>query len=255
MASTVKDAAFVLSAIADTTAENGLQDFASACDAGALRGKRIGVPTDYINLCLKGEIDPSHHTILDRFKRAWGTLKNKGVDLVDNIELPGFGSTEAIKEARGMARLVWICDLREDIEQYLAACGEQVDSNTFAKILEQTKEDANEDYIERGAEWLELSEGGPGLRAQLQYQNIIEKLQRLDTEQGVTAALRRYDLDAIVMPSSKDIKTDIIDRLIANLTNSDHLHCRLVWRLTGYYCTTFRVPSRERNKLEAEWQP
>lgn len=213
LARTVKDAAIVLSTIADDDTEDGKHKFAIACDAGALQGMRIGVPTGYLNLCLNHDTKPLDQSIKERFARALGTMKNQGATIFEDVELIGLTFEDEIKEARSLARLIRICDYREEVEDFIKACGVQPEVGEFPELVNITRNDFVEEHTTRGAEWLKLAESGPRLRNQLKYEGNVQKVQHLGTEGGAAGALERYGLDAIVMPSSEYPKLIVRPRL------------------------------------------
>lgn len=91
MARTVKDAAYVLQAIAGkdpldnyTLAQpfDTPPDYVDACNISSLRGARIGIPRNLI--------DPTHvpdNTVIDVFNAAVEMINDAGATIIDNINI------------------------------------------------------------------------------------------------------------------------------------------------------------------------
>lgn len=94
MARTVKDAAYLLTAIAGKDSNDNYTsaipfggktpDYVGACKESGLKGKRIGVPRSIIN-------SSGYPAVVTKsFRDTLAVLRSSGAIIVDNIELPGF---------------------------------------------------------------------------------------------------------------------------------------------------------------------
>ena len=97
MARTVKDAAYVLNAIAGpdkfdnwTSAHpfgsGSPADYVQACNFSGLKGTRIGVPRNGIDYFLDGNTKP----IMDDFEKALQTMHGAGAAIIDKANFPSF---------------------------------------------------------------------------------------------------------------------------------------------------------------------
>lgn len=200
MARTVKDAAHVLQAIAGpdsadnyTSAQpfNGtLPDYVAACQLGALQGKRIGVPRNYI--------DGTSTAVLDAFEAALDTLKEAGATIVDNTNYTAY---EAWLQSNAEG-IVLDSDFVANLASYLAQLTfNPTGVKTLADVRNFTQSFGPEEYPSRDtATWdeaLALNFSNTDAEAWAAYQYD----QYLGGAGGILGALANYSLDAVVTPS------------------------------------------------------
>ncbi|KAJ4151184.1 hypothetical protein LMH87_011899 [Akanthomyces muscarius] len=120
MARTVKDAAYLLQAIAGSdgrdnyteAAPNTLPDYVGACDEGGLKGKRLGLPKGYKNLYPYISADVS----FEAFDSTIKLLREAGAEVVEDVEMPGM---ELMKQA-DRTGIISGADFLTDLPRYLA---------------------------------------------------------------------------------------------------------------------------------------
>ena len=186
IARTVRDLAIALDATvgadpADTATRilggNGAPSFVAALDPGALRGKRIGVFTDYFGT--DGEEQETGRVV----RAALAEMKKRGADVVD-ITIPTLDSI--VNKAS-----VIIYEFKYDLIDYLAtipdapvkSLGEALDRGLYSIQLEANLRGRERDGTRNGAEYL----------AALQRRTMARGM--------VTAYLDSAHLDAIAYPT------------------------------------------------------
>lgn len=207
MARTVKDAAHVLQVIAGPDAYdnytqanpfNGtLPDYAKACNLDALKGKRIGVPRNYIGLL--GPRDEATAPILDAFEDALKIIAEAGATIVDNTNYTAY-EQYLNSSAEG---IVLDADFVANLKSYL----DQLTYNptgvgSLADVRNFTQTFPPEEYPSRDtATWdeslaLNFTNTSPEFWAA--YQEDLY----LGGAGGLLGALANYSLDAVVVPTA-----------------------------------------------------
>lgn len=205
MARTVKDAAYVLQAIAGkdpfdnyTLAQpfDTPPDYVAACNFSALRGKRIGIPRNVIDPTMEPD-----NTVVAAFNAAVQTIKNAGATIVDNTNITAFaldqynnGSAENI-----VLDADFISDLADNYLSMLTYNPENVhnleDVRTFTQHFPQ------EDYPDRDTGvWdmaLAIGYNNTDPRFWAAYQLNLE----IAGPQGILGLLTNYSLDALILPT------------------------------------------------------
>ncbi|KAM3443350.1 hypothetical protein MY4824_000653 [Beauveria thailandica] len=119
MARTVKDAAYLLQAIAGfdskdnytEAAPNRPADYVAACNKDALKGKRLGVPKDYQSMYPYLSADAS----FEAFESTLQLLREAGAHVMEDVEMPG---VELMKET-GRLEVIGGADFLTDLPKYL----------------------------------------------------------------------------------------------------------------------------------------
>jgi amidase len=197
-ARTVTDAAILLGALtgvdqADpaTYKSEGLsfQDYTSFLDPEGLEGARIGVfnhaSEDYYKE--SGEYDE------DLFQRVIGTLRNKGAEVIDKIDIPSFH--------REWSWGVPIYEMKHALGNYLSRLPSHLPVHSDKELIHFNKTN-EENTLKYGQNMLEYRAGLPhNTLANPEY--LQAKLQDLyfSQEQGIDFALKKFNLDAILFPS------------------------------------------------------
>lgn len=121
MARSVKDAAYLLAAIAgkspydnytDAIPFDAIPDYVAACNFSALSGKRIGIPRNVIDL----SSDKTTAPIVTAFNAALDVLRRAGAVVVDNANFTGF---EALNKGN-YSNIVLEADFVSDLPKYLS---------------------------------------------------------------------------------------------------------------------------------------
>ncbi len=207
MARTVRDAALLLSAMAGvdprdaaTGASEGKvpADLVAGLDAGALKGKRIGV--------LRGSFagySPRSDQVLDA---AAAKLKALGAEVVDPVELPHAGKYDAAEFE------VLQYEFKTDLNAYLAG-RPGMPVKTLADLIAFNNKNAEKEMPHFGQElFLDCEKKGPLTEAA--YKEALAKARKLSRE-GIDQALKSQKLDALLALSGGPAWT-------VDLVNGDH---------------------------------
>lgn len=203
MARTVKDAAYLLQAIAGpdpydnyTSAipfNNTLPDYVAACTLDALKGKRIGVPRNYI-----GRRTPTTAPILDAFEAALAVLAAAGATIVDNTNYTAYAAYQE-STAEGT---VLNADFVANLHTYLASLSLNPNNlSSLAAVRTFTQTNPLEHFPDRDTlvwdEALSLNFSNTDPPFWEAYQEDLY----LGGAGGILGALANYSLDAVVTPS------------------------------------------------------
>ncbi|HWS77860.1 MAG TPA: amidase [Thermomonas sp.] len=191
MARSVADAAAVLTAIAAAddadvaTAEHPSRsaiDYTAHLKPDALKGARIGVLRKAMGY--QPDVDAA-------FERAVAALKAAGATVVD-AEIPTAGQW-------GDAELeVLMYELKADLNAYLVGSGAPLKS--LAEVIAFNKQNAATEMRYFAQELFERAEA-KGPLTDKAYVDARDKARRLAGPQGIDAALKKDNLDALVAPS------------------------------------------------------
>ncbi|KAK0516763.1 hypothetical protein JMJ35_001366 [Cladonia borealis] len=205
MARTVKDAAYVLQAIAGKDPNDNYTlaqpfdtppDYVAACNFSSLRGARIGIP--------RNVIDPTQepdNTVINAFNAAVETLKNAGAIIIDNTNITSYalaqynnGSAENI-----VLDADFVSDLPDNYLSKLTYNPENV--HDLEDVRNFTQHFPQEDYPDRDtAVWdqsLALGYNNTDPRFWAAYQENLE----IAGPQGILGLLTNYSLDALILPT------------------------------------------------------
>ncbi|KAK0236303.1 amidase signature enzyme [Armillaria nabsnona] len=198
----VTDAAIVLSVIAGKDPNDNftlaqppfVPDYTQALRKGALAGKRIGVPR-------KVFLDPSaglDQPVLDAFEDALKTIKLLGATVVDPADLP---SAEDILRSNNES-IVLDVDFKIELNRYFAGLIKNPSGvRTLADLIKFNDDHPDLEEPTNFTDQSELieSEATSGLNAA--YFNSLSIDRELGGSMGIDAALKEFDLDALVLPS------------------------------------------------------
>jgi amidase len=154
-------------------------DYVKALDAGALKGKRLGV--------LRGTRDSSDEN-RPTYDAALEVLKAQGAELV---EIP----TDALEDLSQEDRTILVNDFKEDVNAYLATTPAAVKTRTLADLIAFNKSDPRENV--HGQDLFEAAEASGG-RASADYQRDFEYAKRKSTTEGYDKILAQYNVTALV---------------------------------------------------------
>ncbi|KAF2744890.1 amidase signature enzyme [Sporormia fimetaria CBS 119925] len=202
MARTVKDAAYILQAIAGRDANDNytsaipfrkLPNYVKACRKNALKGKRIGVPRNSISNT------PADAPVLAAFNAALEIMEEAGATIVENTNYTAWEQ----RLNSSAETIVLYADFVVNLKQYL----DQLTYNpnnvtTLAEVRAFTQNFTLEEYPSRDTliwdEALELGFNNTSPEAWAAYQEN----QFIGGEGGILGALERYSLDAVVVPTN-----------------------------------------------------
>ncbi|HYO92330.1 MAG TPA: amidase [Pyrinomonadaceae bacterium] len=208
MARTVRDACFLLAALAGTDprdpATNAartklLSDYTKFLDPAGLRGARIGVARKFFGF--SDHVDKLMSEALDVMKRAGATL----VDPAD-IETAGkFDDTELE---------VLLYEFKADLNKYLAGLGPGAPVRSLKEIIAFNERNREREMPYFGQELFIRAEAKGPLTSR-QYRQALAKNLLLSRARGIDATMNKHGLDAIVAPTGGPPWT-------TDLINGDH---------------------------------
>ena len=194
IARTVRDAAVLLGAIAgedprdpvtSQSAGKSHLDYTKFLDEDGLKGARIGV--------LRGRF-PRHAKAKAVVDAAVQVLKDRGAILIDPVDLP------AVEKIGDAEILVLLCELKVDLNAYLATRGPDAPVKTLADVIAFNDKHAEREMPYFGQElFLEAEKKGP--LTDKAYVDALEKCRRLSRDEGIDAVMDQHQLDAIFAPS------------------------------------------------------
>jgi len=194
MARTVRDAALLLNAMtgvdprdAATSASRGhaAVDYTTTLDAGALRGKRLGVVRSYFGF------DPGVDRVMEA---ALAALRGAGAILVDPVVLPHAGEYD---HSEGV---VLRYEFKAGIAAYLATRSAGAFPRTLKELIAYNVQHADVEMPWFGQELFEQSEA-KGPLTDRAYLDALRRNHRLSRTEGIDAALRSHRLDAMIAPT------------------------------------------------------
>ena len=203
MARTVMDAAYILTAIAGKSPYDNytnaipfdsIPNYVAACNFSALRGKRIGVPRNLIDL----SSDASAAPIVPVFEIALDIMRAAGATIVDNTNFTGY---DALKNGN-YSSVVLETDFITDLPMYLSHLSSNPNNvHSVEDVRNFTHYFPLEDWPERDT--LIWDEGlGLGFdNTSPEFWSNYTMNTYLAGLLGVTGALANYSLDALVIPT------------------------------------------------------
>jgi amidase len=208
MARTVKDAAYILQAIAgpdqydnytsaipwaSNTTNYTVPDYVAACQFDALIGKRIGVPRNAI-----GSRDNVSAPLYDAFEAALTVLRNAGATIVENTNYTAYDQyLESDAE-----NTVLSADFGPNLAAYLAQLTvNPQDVHDLADVTNFTKHFPAEAYPDRDTAIFDASLALNFTNTSPEFWAAYQKDLYLGGPGGLLGALDTYQLDAVVLPS------------------------------------------------------
>ena len=209
MCRTVRDAAILLSALAgidrddDATAASAGKsqtDYAQFCDPNGLKGARIGVARKYFGF--SDAVDALMEQALDVMKKQGATL----VDPADIETLGKFDDSES---------LIFMYELKADLNSYLAKLGPSAPVHTLKEIIEFNERNREKEMPYFGQDMF-LKSQAKGPLAEKEYLDAVAKNHQLARTEGIDALMDKHRLDAIVAPTGGPA-------WLTDLVNGDHV--------------------------------
>lgn len=197
MARTVKDAAIILTAIAGVDPKDNytfaiphcgkIPDYVAACDAGALKGARIGIPYNVVStIAASAE--------LTAYYEAIELMRAEGAIIVDaNFTVPSPNTSSIVLQA----------DFISDLAAYLSELTYNPNEiSSLADLRAFTQSFPLEDWPDRDtATWdsaLALGYNNSDIR----FWEALQQNYYYGGEGGLLGAVQRNGLDAVVLPTS-----------------------------------------------------
>lgn len=198
MTRTVRDAAMLLNVLAGSDAsdaqtleadEHKAVDYTAGLKPDALKGKRLGVVRS---------MSGKHPQVLALFERSLTALRDAGAIIVDPVELPN-----ATQFGR-YSFLAMLVELRQDLNAYLAARGGAMKS--LADVLAFNEQHREQEMPHFGQEFFEQAEKLGTGEAIAAGSEARADARRLAGSEGIDAALKAHQLDALICPTNDPIR-------------------------------------------------
>jgi amidase len=204
-ARTVMDAALLLGAIAGpdprdsaTTGVSHLPrvppdyDYTRFLHPDGLKGARLGIARNFFGF------DPHVDRVMED---AIATMRSAGAEIVDPVHLAPIvpPKQEADGEANGELEVL-LYEFKADLNSYLAERRPDAPVHSLAEVITFNEKHADRVMPYFGQELMIMAEGKGPLTEEA-YLRALASNRRLAGEQGIDAALRTHNLDAIVAPS------------------------------------------------------
>jgi amidase len=212
MARTVADAAILLGAMtgvdsADSATgssrKRGLSNYAKFLDYDGLRGARIGVARNMAG---------TNPRVTKIFEICIEVMKQLGAVIVDPADVPNFdkfGPTELE---------VLHYEFKADLNKYLKSLDENARVHSMADVIKFNEENADRVMTYFGQEQM-LAAQEKGTLSEKKYRDALAKNLRLTRRDGIDKVMRKYKLDALVVPT--DAPARIIDLVNGDASNTD----------------------------------
>jgi amidase len=233
MARTVTDAAILLGVLESASPDPNDaattrctpppdRDYTRYLDASALSGARIGIPRAffYDKRTPPGEKEERGGLDADRARvmsDAIAVLKEKGVTVVDPVEIPSIVATDPSKSflswgmcagldnAKGKdagCSVVLKYGMKRDFNAWLATLGPLAPVKTLAELRLWNVAHQREGAIKYGQAQLDISDEMDVAADRARYQADREKDLLLAATQGIDAAMKEGNLDALLFPGA-----------------------------------------------------
>ncbi|MHB8215354.1 MAG: amidase [Candidatus Sulfotelmatobacter sp.] len=208
MCRTMRDAATLLGALTGVdpgdsataaSAGKSYTDYTQFCDPTGLKGARIGVARKYFGF--SDAVDALMEQALDVMKRQGATL----VDPADIETLGKFDESEL---------LIFMYELKADLNAYLARLGPNAPVRTLKDIIEFNEHNREKEMPYFGQD-LFIKAEAKGPLTEKAYVDALEKNHRLARTEGIDATMDKFHLDAIVAPTGGPA-------WLTDLVNGDH---------------------------------
>ena len=160
-------------------------DYLQYLDEGALRGSRLGIARNFFGF--DGRVDAL-------MEESIAALRHLGAEIIDPIDLPTSSAYD------GSEYEVLLYEFKADLNAYLANMKSGTWPRSLAELIEFNVANAARVMPYFGQEiFLQAQQKGP--LSDRAYKDALAKNHRLSREDGIDAALAKYQLDAIVAPT------------------------------------------------------
>ena len=209
MCRTVRDAAIMLGALTGVDPRDSFTansqgkfstDYAQFCDPAGLKGARIGVARKYFGF--NDAVDALMEQSLD-------VLKQQGATVIDPADIETLGKFDKSE------LLVFLYELKADLNSYLAALGPNAPVKTLKDIIDFNERNRQKEMPYFGQD-LFLKAEAKGPLTEKPYLDALENNHQLARTEGIDATMDKYHLDAIVAPTGGPA-------WLTDLVNGDHV--------------------------------
>jgi amidase len=231
MTKTVADAAIMLGVLAGAAADpndpatskcprvSG-NDYTRFLNAGGLKGARIGIPRAFFydkitppgEKNARGGLDPAQTKVMEE---AITILKQQGAIIVDPVEIPSIVSTDSqenfllwntcsgLDNSKGKdaaCSTVFKYGMKRDFNKWLASLGPAAPVKTLTELRQWNIAHQRAGSIKYAQALLDISDEMNVDSDAARYRADREKDLRLSATNGIDAAMKKYQLDALLFP-------------------------------------------------------
>ena len=192
MARTVTDAAILLGAMTGIderdsatrlSTKRGFSSYEKFLDVNGLKGARIGVARNMAG---------SDPRIINIFETCIDVMKQLGAIIIDPADVPNFNKFSKTESE------VLHYEFKVDLNKYLATANARV--KTMADVIKFNEENKNRVLQYFGQEHMLTAQEKGSLRDK-KYREALAKNLLLTRKNGIDATMKKYKLDAIIVPS------------------------------------------------------
>jgi amidase len=208
MCRTVRDAAILLGALTGVDAEDlataasagkSQTDYAQYCDPNGLKGARIGVARKYFGF---------NDAVDGLMEEALSVMKRQGATLVDPADIETLGKFDDSE------LLVFLYELKADLNAYLARLGPSAPVRTLKAVIEFNDRNRQKEMPYFGQDLFVKAEA-KGPLTEKSYLDALAKNHQLARTEGIDAIMDKHHLDALVAPTGGPA-------WLTDLVNGDH---------------------------------
>jgi amidase len=231
MAKTVADAAIMLGVLEGAAADTNDPatskcsrvpggDYTRYLNREGLKGARIGIPRAFFYDKFtppgakepRGGLDPAQAKVMDE---AIAILKQQGAVIVDPVEIPSIVSTDpqenfllwntcsGLDNAKGKdaaCSIVFKYGMKRDFNKWLASLGAAAPVKTLTELRQWNIAHQRAGSLKYGQALLDISDEMNVETDAARYRADREKDLRLSATNGIDAAMKNYQLDALLFP-------------------------------------------------------
>ena len=231
MTKTVTDAAIMLGVLEGAAADPNDSattkcsrvpggDYTRFLNAGGLKGARIGIPRAFFYEKItppgakepRGGLDPAQTKVMEE---AITILKQQGAIIVDPVEIPSIVSIDpqenfllwptcsGLDNARGKdaaCSIVFKYGMKRDFNKWLESLGPAAPVKTLTELRQWNVAHQRAGSIKYGQALLDISDEMNVQADRARYLADREKDLRLSAANGIDAAMKKYQLDALLFP-------------------------------------------------------
>jgi len=231
MAKTVADAAIMLGVLEGSAADPNDSatskcsrvpggDYTRYLNREGLKGARIGIPRAFFYDKFtppgakepRGGLDPAQAKVMDE---AIAILKQQGAVIVDPVEIPSIVSTDpqenfllwnvcsGLDNAKGKdaaCSIVFKYGMKRDFNKWLASLGAAAPVKTLTELRQWNVAHQRAGSLKYGQALLDISDEMNVETDAARYRADREKDLRLSATNGIDAAMKNYQLDALLFP-------------------------------------------------------
>jgi amidase len=212
MARTVEDAVMVLGALVGVDARDpatrlsrrrGLSNYAKYLDRDGFKGARIGVARNMAG---------TNARILKIFEHCIEVIKHLGAVIIDPADVPNFDKFDKTELE------VLLFEFKADLNKYLKTLNGNARVHSMEEVIEFNEENQDSVMPFFGQEYMIAAQEKASLRDK-KYRDALEKNHRYSRKNGIDSVMRKYKLDALIVPSGRP--AGMIDLINGDSSDSD----------------------------------